>query len=79
MRIRWNGKAFEQIRRLPETKAELRRHANAIAQRCGKGYVAVSGEGRTRSRAAVLAVSHTAREDNAKNNTLVREIGRHAG
>ena len=59
-RLRWNRDALEQVRFWPEASAELKRRADAIAAACGgpaAGFIAVTGEGKTRSRAAVIAAS----------------------
>ena len=73
-RIKLNLKGFEQLRRSPGVKADLRRRADAIAEACGDGFVAASGEGRTRSRAAVIAAHTRARHVNARDNTLIRNL-----
>lgn len=78
MRIVWNLPAFRQIRTSPETKAEIQRRADKIADACGNGYeagtVAETG-GRGRARSAVYTNTPKARRDNAKNHTLMRNIG----
>ena len=77
VRFRWNRDALEQVRRWPEASAELKRRADAIAAACGGepvGFVAVTGEGKTRSRAAVIAASPRARRRNAKSNTILRHL-----
>ena len=73
-RIVYNTKAFEAMRRSPGVKADLRRRADAIAAACGDGFVAASGEGKTRSRAAVIAASGRARRVNARDNTMLRNL-----
>ena len=73
-RIKLNLKGFEQLRRSPGVKADLRRRADAIAEACGDGFVAASGEGKTRSRAAVIAASGRARRANARDNTMLRNL-----
>lgn len=75
--IKWRREAFREIRRLPAVKADLARRAEAIAAACGgedAGYVAATGEGRTRSRAAVIAAHRGAQVDNAVNNRIVRSL-----
>lgn len=76
-RLRWNRDALEQVRFWPEASAELKRRADAIAAACGgpaAGFIAVTGEGKTRSRAAVIAASPRARRRNAKSNTILRNL-----
>lgn len=75
--IKWRRAAFAEIRRLPGVKADLARRADAIAEACGgedAGYVAATGEGRTRSRAAVIAAHEGAQHDNAVTNRILRNI-----
>lgn len=86
VKIDWNVSAFEEIRRLPAVKAELEKHAGEIAERANGmsaangaeesgGYLAVPGEGRTRSRAAVVTSNLAAVLDNAAHHTLLYAIG----
>ena len=73
-KIEWRLKGFEEIRRLPGTKAELKSRADSIAAQAGEGYEALEGEGKTRSRASVVTTSMRAINDNRKNNTLLRSM-----
>lgn len=75
-RIQWNKAGFEALLRHPAVKADLFRRAEKIAEAVGElgGYVARSGEGKTRSRAAVIAATYRARRDNAANQTLLKSI-----
>lgn len=76
-RIQWNKAGFEALLRHPAVKADLFRRAEKIAEAAGGelgGYVARSGEGKTRSRAAVIAATYRARRDNAANQTLLKSI-----
>ena len=73
-RIVWNLTGFEALRRSPGVAADLRRRADAIAEACGDGFVAESGQGRTRARAAVIAASGRARRVNARDNTILRNL-----
>ena len=73
--IKWRLRGFEELRRTSEVKAELARHAERIAAACGKpGYRAVTSEGRTRSRAAVVTTDAESIRDNARNQTLLRAM-----
>lgn len=74
MTFKMRKSAHEELRRLPKVKADLKRRADNIAAACGDGYVANSGEGKTRSRASVVTATGKAMRDNAKNNTLVRNL-----
>ena len=73
-RIVWNRKAFEALRRSPGVAADLRRRADAIASAAGDGFVAESGQGRSRARAAVIATTYQARRRSAADNVLVRSL-----
>jgi hypothetical protein len=75
VRIEWNDKAFEELRRLPTVKAELYKHAVEIATEANeahnaKGYIAVQGEGKSRSRAAVVTSDGHSIASNQKHHTL---------
>ena len=74
MKVKWRLAGFEEIRRLPKTKAELKSRADSIAAQAGEGYEALEGEGKTRSRASVVTTSMRAINDNRKNNTLLRSM-----
>lgn len=75
LKITWSVPDFEDVRRLPEVRDALADAAQAISTACGDGYEAESSEGRTRSRAAVVTTNPRAIRDNARNNTLLRNIG----
>lgn len=72
MKIRWNMKAFQQIRRMPGVKSRLKSEAGSMANSAGDGYTSESGEGKTRSRASVVTATREAVRDNSSNNTLSR-------
>ena len=76
--IRWNQRGLRLLLRHPAIKADLYRRARAIADAANGGddigYLAVQGEGRTRSRAAVVAGTVWAKRHNAKHNALVRAL-----
>ena len=77
VKIKFHERGFEQLLRHPRVKADLLRRAERIRGAAGgedDGVVARSGEGATRSRAAVIAASYRARRVNAKSNVLVRSI-----
>lgn len=76
--IRWNFRAFEALRRDPKVSDELKKHADRIAANAGgeeQGYIAVTGHGRTRNRAAVLTATMEAIRENQDENTLLRALG----
>ncbi len=75
MKLEWSLKAFREIRRLPVVEQELFRRAEAVARACGAGFVAERGGGSTRARAAVFTASDEARRANARDNTILRNVG----
>ncbi len=76
MRIKYNLRAFEQLRRDPAVVRLLGRSAEAIADACGEGYVADTGQGKTRARGSVITATAEAQADNAANQTLARNLDR---
>lgn len=73
--------ALRQIARSDDVELALFVIADKIKDACdpsghlGEGaYVAVSGKGKTRSRASVIAVTAHARNSNALHNTLVHAL-----
>ena len=73
--IKWNIKAFQQLRRSAGVKNRLKSEAESIARSAGSGYVVNTGEGKTRSRASVITGDYDSIRDNSKNNTLLRALG----
>ena len=73
-KINFRLKGFEEIRRLPKTKSELKSRADSIAAQAGEGYEAFEGEGKTRSRASVVTTSMRAIVSNRKHNTLLKSL-----
>ncbi len=78
-RIRWNRKAFAQIRTLPEVQKHLRSIGKKIAADAGEGVEARSSVtgGRKRARTAVVVTTAEAAAENAKHNTLLRALANH--
>ena len=72
MRIEWNLKTYEAIRRDPAVKAALRAAGQRVLARCGEGYEMSEYEGRSRSRVHVITATTRAKRDNAKHGTLAR-------
>ena len=76
-RIRWNRRAFAEIRTLPAVQSEVNSLAAGIAERAGDGYEArpatITG-GRVRTRAAVVTATAEAVRDQAINHTLERAL-----
>lgn len=80
-RIKWNRKAFAQIRTLPEVQKHLRAIGKRIAADAGDGVEARSGVtgGRKRARTAVITTTADAAAENAKHNTLLRALAKNDG
>lgn len=75
VRIKWNRKAFNQIRTLPAVQADVNARAERIAAACGDGFEAFPTQGpRRRARAAVVAVTAEAKARNARDNTILRNL-----
>ena len=67
--------AFEELLRHPNVAADLTRRAEAVAGAAGglpAGFVAASGQGATRARAAVITATGRGIRTNARDNTLLR-------
>lgn len=78
-KFKWRTAGFEEIRRSPEAVSLLQSRVEAAASACGDGYVGsvVQGQGRgTLGRAigTVFTDDFKAILDNARNNTLVRNM-----
>lgn len=77
-RIRWSMRGFRQLRTSEEVenfvydKAVI--GARAANESSGGGYIARSGTGRTRARAAVITATWAAMKDNAENHTLLGPV-----
>lgn len=74
-RIKWNVKAFEEIRRMSTVEAALQSEVSSILSRVGEGYDGGVEPGATRSRGYVVTTTGEAIRDNAENHTLLRAIG----
>lgn len=77
--FRWNHNSLYEVRSLPGVRAEVEKHAARIATASGAGYKWSSQQGRKnpqgRWRAIVYPDTWSARRDNARNNTLLRQLG----
>ena len=77
LRIKYNLKAFSEIRTTPEAEAYLDEMAHAYAESCGDGYeVLTPQKGRRRARRVVATTTRDAVEDNSTNQTLLRNLPR---
>lgn len=73
-RIKWNVKAFRELRLEPGVIADLGERAEAVASAAGPGYEASTFEGKNRGRASVITADYAAMRDNARNQTLLRSL-----
>jgi hypothetical protein len=73
-RIKWNVKAFRELRLEPGVIADLEARAEAVAAAAGSGYEASAMAGKNRGRASVITADYAAIRDNAKNQSLLRSL-----
>lgn len=74
VRIEFNDKAFRDLLRSDEVKADLERRARRIAAAAGPGHVAESERQRNRARAAVITETSEAKRAEAVDHALTRAI-----
>lgn len=73
-RIRWSMRGFRQLRTSEWAENLVYDKAVIGAREGGDGYIARSGTGRTRARAAVITATPRAMRDNAENHTLLGPV-----
>lgn len=73
-RIKWSMKGFRELRKSREVMSDLIKRGQRIEASAGAGYTAAPFTGRTRGRVSVMTEDQAAREDNARNNTLIRAL-----
>lgn len=73
-RIKWRRQGFREILRSRAVMSDLMHRGQAIAAQSGPGYVASPFTGRNRGRVSVAADTPQAIEDNARRNTLIRNM-----
>ncbi|MBM4496342.1 hypothetical protein MWT96_20265 [Prescottella equi] len=80
MKLKFNPEALYEVRRSASVVSRVHQAAAQVATRAGNGYSWSSRQGMKRPqgrwRAIVYPDTWSARQDNAKNNTLVRVMGR---
>lgn len=72
MKLKWNRQSFENVRRAPAVISEVDRQATRVAAACGGGYVTSGQQGKTRYRSIVYPDTWRAKQDNWRNNTMVK-------
>ena len=76
VRIEWNEKGFDELRKSPEVEAWLNDIAtNTVMQRLGKGYGYEIKKGKKRLVCNVFPKTAKARKENLDKNTLLKAIG----
>lgn len=75
MKIKWNLRAFEEVRRLPEVEDMLQAEVSRIIRAADGDYDGGVEHGRSRSRGYVVTTSAHSIRDEAANHTLLRIIG----
>lgn len=74
--IRWNLRAFEEIRRLPGVDARIQSEVTRVLDTVGREHYDGGVEpGKSRSRGYVVTIDGVAIRDNARNHTLLRALG----
>lgn len=81
VRIEINYAGIGELLRSEEVRAIVEGHAAGIAQSLGDGYEYSTGYGAKdgRVRSYVHAKSKKAIKENLENNTMLKEVGNHAG
>lgn len=74
MRIEFNYKAFDVIRKSKGVQADLKERADRIAEAAGPGVEVTTTLGAHRARASVMTMTYDAMESEAKDKTLSRAI-----
>lgn len=76
IKVKWDRRESDAILKNAAVRQELARRADLVRDAIAhEGYEVNSGIGKSRARAAVIAVTQYARRSNAIHNTLVKNIG----
>lgn len=75
-KIELNKESVRSLLKSGEMMAQCKELASGIQQRCGSGYAMDTHTGRNRVNAMVYADDAAARRDNAKNNTILKALGK---
>lgn len=74
VKIKLNRAGVGALLRSREIEDACAAQAKAVAARCGDGYATDSYVGKTRANAMVWAKSAKARQDNYRNNTILKAL-----
>lgn len=74
MRIKWNIKGFEEIRRSDEVMGLVGDVSGDILARLPRGYTASGRQGKSRYREIIFADSSSAFRDQIRNNSLQKVL-----
>lgn len=74
VRIKLNRRAMAALLKGPEVQAELKRHADPIAEAAGQGTEVDVHVGKTRARATVRTATFEARKAEATTRALTRAL-----
>lgn len=73
--LKLNSDGIQELLKSDAIASTCKEQADAIAERAGEGYEVTSRQYPERTAYAVSAVTKEARQDNLKNNTLLKAIG----
>lgn len=73
-KIKWNLRAFEEIRRAPGVQADLAARAARVESAAGDGHASGVEPGKTRARGYVVTVTYDAVRRNARYHSLLKAL-----
>ena len=71
-----NRSAVRELLQSNAMEAAVKEVADGVASRAGTGYAVDTRKGKNRANATISAASAAAARDNAKNNTLLKAMGK---
>lgn len=74
LKVKLNSAGVRAMLKSSEMQGILKDQADAIVQRCGKGYKVSSYIGKNRANVSVKTRSKRAIKDNSENNTLLKSL-----
>lgn len=74
IRLELNSAGVRELLKSTEMELMLKEHADAIAGRCGEGYIADTAQMGTRVIASVYTGTPETMRDNFENNTILRAL-----